>query len=69
MLELLLAVGLATAVSFLCSITEAAFYSFPMSRVERLRKEGKKSGEILCGVLFLSHEPGGAAAQGRKEIR
>jgi len=47
MLELLLAVGLATAVSFLCSITEAVFYSFPMSRVERLRKEGKKAGEIL----------------------
>ncbi|OIO00746.1 MAG: hypothetical protein AUJ49_09310 [Desulfovibrionaceae bacterium CG1_02_65_16] len=48
MLELLLAVGLATAVSFLCSITEAAFYSFPMSRVEQLRREGKKSGEILA---------------------
>jgi len=48
MLELLLAVGLATAVSFFCSITEAAFYSFPMSRVEKLRKEGKKSGEILA---------------------
>lgn len=47
MLELLLAVALATAVSFLCSITEAAFYSFPMSRVEQLRKEGKRAGEIL----------------------
>ncbi|MDR3641874.1 MAG: hemolysin family protein [Humidesulfovibrio sp.] len=47
MFELFLAVGLATAVSFLCSIVEAAFYSFPASRVEKLRKEGKKSGEIL----------------------
>lgn len=47
MLELILAVALATAVSFLCSLTEAAFYSFPLSRVEQLRKEGKKAGEIL----------------------
>jgi CBS domain containing-hemolysin-like protein len=47
MLELILAVVVATAVSFLCSITEAAFYSFPWSRIEKLRKQGKKSGEIL----------------------
>jgi CBS domain containing-hemolysin-like protein len=48
MFELLLAVGLAAAVSFFCSITEAVFYSFPASRVEQLRREGKKSGEILA---------------------
>ncbi|MBU1229001.1 MAG: hemolysin family protein [Proteobacteria bacterium] len=50
MLELILAVAIATAVSFLCSITEAAFYSFPMSRIERLRKEGKRSGAILYAL-------------------
>ena len=50
MLELILAVALATAVSFLCSITEAAFYSFPMSRIEQLRKAGKKSGDILADL-------------------
>lgn len=47
MLELIFAVAVATGISFLCSVTEAAFYSFPMSRIERLRKEGKKAGETL----------------------
>jgi len=50
MLELILAVILATGVSFLCSITEAAFYSFPMSRIEQLRKQGKKAGDILADL-------------------
>lgn len=50
MLELILAVVLATGVSFLCSITEAAFYSFPMSRIEQLRKQGKKAGDILADL-------------------
>ncbi|SNS01250.1 Hemolysin, contains CBS domains [Humidesulfovibrio mexicanus] len=48
MLELILAVALATGVSFLCSLTEAAFYSFPMSRIEQLRREGRKAGDILA---------------------
>jgi CBS domain containing-hemolysin-like protein len=48
MLELILAVALATAVSFLCSITEAALYSFPMSRIEQLRRDGKRAGVILA---------------------
>lgn len=47
MLELILAVAIAVAVSFFCSITEAAFYSFPASRIEKLRREGKRSGDIL----------------------
>jgi CBS domain containing-hemolysin-like protein len=47
MLELILTVALATAVSFLCSIIEAAFYSFPASRVEQLRKSGSPAGAIL----------------------
>ncbi len=50
MLELILAVVVATGISFLCSITEAAFYSFPMSRIEQLRKQGKKAGEILADL-------------------
>ena len=57
MLELILAVTLAVAVSFLCSITEAAFYSFPMSGVERLRKEGKRSGEILHALRLDVEKP------------
>lgn len=47
MLELILAVVVATVVSFVCSLVEAAFYSFPASRIEKLRREGKRSGEIL----------------------
>lgn len=47
MLELILAVVVATAISFLCSIAEAAFFSFPASSIEKLRREGRKSGEIL----------------------
>ncbi|MBI5520046.1 MAG: HlyC/CorC family transporter [Desulfovibrio sp.] len=50
MIELILAVVLATGISFLCSITEAAFYSFPMSRIEQLRKQGKKAGDILADL-------------------
>jgi CBS domain containing-hemolysin-like protein len=50
-------VALAVVVSFFCSITEAAFYSFPMSGVERLRKEGKKSGEILHALRLDVEKP------------
>lgn len=50
MLELILAVILATGVSFLCSLTEAAFYSFPMSRIEQLRRQGKKAGDLLADM-------------------
>ncbi len=57
MFELILAVALATAVSFLCSITEAAFYSFPLSRIERMRKEGKKAGEILYALRMDVEKP------------
>ncbi|SKA65539.1 hemolysin family protein [Desulfobaculum bizertense] len=47
MLELLLAVGVAVGVSLFCSVSEAALYSVPWSRIEQLRNEGKKSGEML----------------------
>ena len=57
MFELILAVVLATTVSFLCSITEAAFYSFPLSRIERMRKEGKKAGEILYALRMDVEKP------------
>ncbi len=57
MLELILAVAIATAVSILCSITEAAFYSIPMSRIEQLRREGKRSGEILHALRLDLEKP------------
>ncbi|WP_320007811.1 hemolysin family protein [Maridesulfovibrio sp.] len=47
MLELILSVSVATLISAYCSVSEAVFYSFPWSRIETLRKEGNKSGEIL----------------------
>ncbi|MDP2848703.1 MAG: hemolysin family protein [Humidesulfovibrio sp.] len=57
MLELILAVSLATGISFLCSITEAAFYSFPLSRIEQMRKEGKKAGQILSDLRRDMEKP------------
>lgn len=47
MLELILAITLATGVSFFCSVAEAVLYSFPLSLVEKLKKEGRKAGETL----------------------
>lgn len=47
MLELILSVSLATIISFICSLSEAALYSVPWSRIENLRREGRRSGEIL----------------------
>jgi CBS domain containing-hemolysin-like protein len=47
MFALLLAVGLATLCSFLCSLAEAALYSISWSRIEGLRREGRKVGLLL----------------------
>ena len=48
MIELVLAVGLAILISAFCSIAEAVLYSVPWSFIERLRKDGKRSGGILA---------------------
>lgn len=47
MLALILSVSFALLVSAFCSLSEAALYSTPWSWIERLRKDGKKSGEVL----------------------
>ncbi len=47
MLTLILAITIAVLVSFLCSLTEAAFYAVPWSAIEQLRHEGRKSGHLL----------------------
>lgn len=47
MFELILSAGLAIFISALCSITEAALYAVPISHIEHLRRQGKKSGHIL----------------------
>lgn len=47
MFELILAMGLAAGISFICSVSEAALYSVPWSRIEDLRRQKKKTGETL----------------------
>ncbi|WP_320170377.1 hemolysin family protein [Maridesulfovibrio sp.] len=47
MLELILAVSAASLISAYCSVSEAVLYSFPWSKIEILRREGRKSGQIL----------------------
>ncbi|WP_027180495.1 hemolysin family protein [Maridesulfovibrio bastinii] len=50
MFELVLAVVMATLISAFCSVSEAVFYSFSWSRIEKLTKAGSKAGKIL-GLL------------------
>lgn len=55
MLELVLAVVIATLISAFCSVSEAVFYSFSWSKIEKLTKSGNKSG-ILLGKLRTNIE-------------
>jgi CBS domain containing-hemolysin-like protein len=57
MLELILAVGLAVLISAFCSVTEAALYSLPWSRIEQLRRQGKASGHLLFKMRSDVQEP------------
>lgn len=57
MFELILAVGLAVLISAFCSVTEAALYSLPWSRIEQLRREGKPSGHLLFKMRSDVEEP------------
>ncbi|MFO7596107.1 MAG: hemolysin family protein [Desulfocurvibacter africanus] len=50
MLEVILAVSIATFFSFFCSVSEASLMSIPWSKIESLRKDGKKTGEILFAM-------------------
>lgn len=47
MLVLILAVGFATLISFFCSLSEAALYSISWAKIEGLRREKRRSGDIL----------------------
>lgn len=47
MLTLILAICVAVLVSFFCSLAEASLYAIPWSSIERLRKEGRRSGKLL----------------------
>ncbi|MCM0756746.1 hemolysin family protein [Desulfovibrio aminophilus] len=57
MLELILAVALSCVASAFCSVSEAAFYSFSWSRIEQLRKQGKRSGDILHALRSDVEKP------------
>jgi CBS domain containing-hemolysin-like protein len=50
MTELIFAVSLAVVVSFFCSIAEAVLYSFSWSKIEGLRRDGRKAGDILYAM-------------------
>ena len=57
MIELILAVGLATFISAFCSVSEAVLYSFPWSLVENLKHERKAAGFILDKLRTNVEEP------------
>lgn len=57
MFELILAVAIALVVSAFCSMGEAVLYSLRWSWIERLRTDGKRSGEILGQMLLNVERP------------
>lgn len=57
MLELIIAVGVATLVSAYCSVAEAALYSLPPSAIEKLKKEKRKGADLLERLRINVEEP------------
>ena len=57
MVTLVVSVGLAILISAFCSMSEAALYSLPWSWIERLRKDGRASGEILFTLRSNVEKP------------
>jgi len=57
MLTLLIAVALALGISFFCSLAEAVLYSIPWSHIETLRKEHKRTGQLLYQLRRDVDEP------------
>ncbi len=45
---ILLAFTVTVVTSFCCSLTEAALYSMPLSRIESMRRQGSRAGELLA---------------------
>jgi len=54
---LCLYVGLAIVISAICSLSEAAFYSLPMSHIEIISQKHKRIGRILMGMKKDIHRP------------
>ncbi|EFL51332.1 protein of unknown function DUF21 [Solidesulfovibrio fructosivorans JJ]] len=57
MLTLIVAVAAAVLISAFCSMSEAALYSVPWSWIERLRKDGRASGELLFNLRSNVEKP------------
>ncbi|HCR12791.1 MAG TPA: hypothetical protein DIU49_05750, partial [Desulfovibrio sp.] len=57
MVTLIVSVCLAILISAFCSMSEAALYSVPWSWIERLRKDGRASGEILFSLRSNVEKP------------
>lgn len=57
MLELIIAVALATGISSLCSTTEAMLYSLSWTHIERLRSKGSRAGELLYAMRTNVDKP------------
>ena len=57
MLTLILAVSVAVAISFTCSLTEAALYAVPWSAIEKIRNDGRPVGEVLFRLRSNVEKP------------
>ncbi len=57
MLPLIITCVLAIGISFVCSFTEAALYSLPLSHIERLRQEKGRVGELLFNIRGNIEKP------------
>lgn len=57
MIELILAVGLAVLVSTFCSLAEAALYSLPISKIEKIKKRKPRRGAALEALRKNVEEP------------
>ena len=56
-MTLIVAVLAAVVISAFCSLSEAALYSVPWSWIERLRKDGRASGELLFSLRSNVEKP------------
>ena len=57
MLELLLAIAIALVLTAFCSLSEAVLYSLRWSWIERMRAEGKRSGELMYQLRMNIEKP------------
>ncbi|MCR5814911.1 MAG: CNNM domain-containing protein [Desulfovibrio sp.] len=57
MSTLVLAVTLAVAFSFTCSLAEAALYSIPLTTIERMKENGEKKGQLLSEMRSNVNKP------------